>query len=114
MPTAFLADPIAKEHVVPMGHPERPRRWDAAVRGLGDAPLTEVAPREAAPEDLLRCHRETYLQTARRDVQAGLPTLSTGDTDVGPRSWEVALRAVGTCLNGVDLVMEGRAENAFC
>ncbi|HVW07203.1 MAG TPA: histone deacetylase [Bryobacteraceae bacterium] len=114
MATAFLADPIAKEHIVPNGHPERPRRWDAAVRGLRDAPITEAVPREASPDDLLRCHTATYLQTARRDIQMGLPTLSTGDTDVGPRSWEVALRAAGTCLNGVDLVMEGRAENAFC
>jgi acetoin utilization deacetylase AcuC-like enzyme len=114
MATAFLADPIAKEHVVPTGHPERPRRWDAAVRGLGDAPLTETPPREATQEELLLCHTEGYLETALRDVRAGRGTLSTGDTDIGPRSWEVALRAVGTCLNGVDLVMEGRAENAFC
>jgi acetoin utilization deacetylase AcuC-like enzyme len=99
---------------VPNGHPERPRRWDAAVRGLGEAPITETLAREASPDDLLRCHTATYLQTARRDVQMGLPTLSTGDTDIGPQSWEVALRAVGTCLNGVDLVMEGQAENAFC
>jgi acetoin utilization deacetylase AcuC-like enzyme len=114
MATAFLADPIAKEHVVPNGHPERPRRWDAAVRGLGDAPLAESAPREATREELLLCHTEPYLETVARDVRSGRGMLSTGDTDIGPRSWEVALRAVGTCLNGVDLVMEGRAENAFC
>jgi acetoin utilization deacetylase AcuC-like enzyme len=114
MATALLADPIAKEHIVPAGHPERPRRWDAAVRGLGDTPLTPAEPREAKHEELLLCHTEDYLAAARRDVREGRPTLSTGDTDIGPRSWEVALRAVGTCLNGVDLVMEGRAENAFC
>jgi acetoin utilization deacetylase AcuC-like enzyme len=114
MATAFLADPIAKEHAVPNGHPERPRRWDAAVRGLGDTPLTDAPPREATHDELLLCHTEGYLATASADVRAGRATLSTGDTDIGPRSWEVALRAVGTCLNGVDLVMEGRAENAFC
>jgi acetoin utilization deacetylase AcuC-like enzyme len=112
--TAFLADPIAKEHVVPTGHPERPRRWDAAVRGLGDAPLTLMAPREATQRELSLCHTEDYLTTASRDVRSGHATLSTGDTDIGPRSWEVALRAVGTCLDSADLVMEGRAKNAFC
>jgi len=114
MATAFLADPIAKEHIVPTGHPERPRRWDAAVRGLGDTPLTETPPREATEEELLLCHTAPYLEIAAGDVRAGRPTLSTGDTDIGPRSLEVALRAVGTCLNGVDLVMQERAENAFC
>ncbi len=40
--------------------------------------------------------------------------LSTGDTDISQASYDVALRAVGTCLNGVDLVLGGTAENAFC
>ena len=30
--TAFLADPIAKQHDTGPGHPEQPARWDAAVR----------------------------------------------------------------------------------
>jgi acetoin utilization deacetylase AcuC-like enzyme len=41
-------------------------------------------------------------------------SLSTGDTDIGPRSFEVALHAAGTCLNAVDMVMKGSVENAFC
>ena len=57
MATAFLADPIAKEHIVPTGHPERPRRWDAAVRGLGDTPLTETPPREATEDQRILVSR---------------------------------------------------------
>ncbi len=60
------------------------------------------------------CHTAGYLATARRDVDGGAATLSTGDTDVCPQSWDVALNATGTCLNGVDLVMEGVVNNAFC
>ena len=41
-------------------------------------------------------------------------SLSTGDTDIGPRSFEVALHGAGTCLNAIDLVMAGKAKNAFC
>lgn len=114
MATAFLADPIAKEHDTMPGHPECPARWDAAVRGLGGAALEHVAGREATREELMLCHSAAYIGQARRDVTAGRATLSTGDTDICARSYDVALRAVGTCLSGVDLVMEGRAENAFC
>ena len=112
MKTAFLADPIAKQHDTGPGHPESPLRWDAALRGIGENTLADVPVRSATEDELALCHTRPYIQTARRDV-ASRPTLSTGDTDLCPRSFEVALRAVGTCLNAVDLVMTGEAQNAF-
>jgi acetoin utilization deacetylase AcuC-like enzyme len=114
MPTAFLADPIAKEHDTFPGHPERPARWDAAIRGLGGAPLAQVPPREATRDELKLCHTPRYIDTARSDVEAGYTSLSTGDTDICGLSYLAALRAVGTCLNGIELVMGGQANNAFC
>jgi len=117
MATAFLADPIAKEHNTLPGHPERPARWDAAVKGLGGLALAAVPPREATREELKLSHTPGYICVARRDVETGQATLSTGDTDICPRSYEVALRAVGTCLNGIDLILGGNgdsANNAFC
>ena len=112
MKTAFLADPIAKQHDTGPGHPESPLRWDAALRGIGENTLADVPVRSATEDELALCHTRPYIQTARRDV-ASRPTLSTGDTDLCPRSFEVALRAVGTCLNAVDLVMTGEAQNAL-
>jgi acetoin utilization deacetylase AcuC-like enzyme len=82
------------------------------MRGLGSNKLAGVPPRSASEDELLLCHTRPYIATAQRDV-AMRGTLSTGDTNVGPRSYEVALRAVGTCLNAVDLVMRGEAENAL-
>jgi acetoin utilization deacetylase AcuC-like enzyme len=114
MSTAFLADPIAKQHNPGPGHPEQPARWDAAMRGLGEHHLMNVAPRAAIEEELTLCHTRAYISTARRDVESGAHSLSTGDTDINPRSFEVALHAAGTCLNAVDVVMEGKANNAFC
>jgi acetoin utilization deacetylase AcuC-like enzyme len=114
MSTAFLADPIAKEHDPGPGHPEQPARWDAAIRGLGENKLTNAAPRSTTEGELSLCHTPAYIATARRDVESGAHQLSTGDTDICPRSFDVALRAAGTCLNGIDLVMEGKAKNAFC
>src|SRR5580658_34459 len=112
--TAFLADPIAKEHDLGAGHPEQPARWDAALRGLGDFKLTPSEPRAATTDELALCHTRGYIQLAQREVQSGASSLSTGDTDICPRSFEVALRTTGTCLTAVDLVMRGDAKNAFC
>lgn len=112
--TVFLADPIAKEHDTGPGHPEQPARWDAAVRGLGDLHLTPSGPRAATEDDLALCHTRDYIRVAKHDVLSGAHTLSTGDTDISARSFEVALRAAGTCLNAVDQVMRGDAGSAFC
>ena len=114
MTTAFLADSIAKEHDPGPAHPEQPARWDAAIRGLGDNKLTNAAPRSATSDELSLCHTRAYIATAHRDVDSGAHQLSTGDTDICPRSFDVSLRATGTCLNGIDLVLEGKAKNAFC
>jgi acetoin utilization deacetylase AcuC-like enzyme len=112
--TAFLADPIAKKHDTGAGHPEQIARWDAAVRGLGELKLTAAEPRAATFEELALCHAPAYIRTAKRDVKAGLTSLSTGDTDISRGSFEAAVHAAGVCLNAVDLVMEGEAGNAFC
>lgn len=114
MTTAFLADPVAKLHDPGPGRPEQPARWDAAVRGLGDYPLATVEARAATFDELALCHTADYMRTAKHDVESGRHALSTGDTDVCQRSYDVALRAVGTCLNAVDLVMRGEARDALC
>jgi acetoin utilization deacetylase AcuC-like enzyme len=112
--TAFLADPVAKEHDPGPGHPEQAARWDAALQGLGDNPRFYSRPRAATTDELALCHTRDYIRQARADVQSGAPVLSTGDTDICARSFDVALRAAGTCLNAVDIVMGGEARNAFC
>jgi len=112
----FLADPIAKEHDTGAGHPEQKARWDAAIRALDGAALTG-APRAATVDDLALCHTREYIRIAERDVAMGRHTLSTGDTDISPRSLEAAIHAVGTCLNAVDLIFGKGAKspaNAFC
>ncbi len=119
MTTALLADPIYREHLADrQGHPERPERFDAVVCAIEKAhllpDLLRIAPRPATEDELLLCHTREYLAIARQDVEAGRPYLSTGDTDIGPNSWEVALQAVGGVLNAVDAVMTGAARNAFC
>lgn len=115
--TALLADPIYREHLLDRdGHPERPERYDAVMEGLAPwaAHLGLIPSRDACHEELLLCHTADYLGRAKSDVESGRFHLSTGDTDVTPNSWQVAIRAVGGVLNAVDAVCSGRAENAFC
>jgi acetoin utilization deacetylase AcuC-like enzyme len=118
-PTALLSGSIYREHLADRpGHPERPERYDAVMRGLEQSgvvkDLLPIQPRAATEEELLLCHTAKYLRIAKRDVDAGLPSLTTGDTDIGRNSWDVASQAAGGVLNAVDAVISGAARNAFC
>ena len=117
--TALLADPIYREHLAGRpNHPERPERFVAVVAGIASAGLLDalvpVNRRPASEDELLLCHKPEYLRVARHDIESGQRCLSTGDTDVTPNSWEVALHAAGGVLNAVDAVIAGRARNGFC
>jgi acetoin utilization deacetylase AcuC-like enzyme len=117
MKTALLMGPIFREHLVGhRGHPERPERYDAVAASL--IPLLggvlRVEPRAATEDELLLCHRSEYLRTAQHDIESGHRYLSTGDTDVTPNSWDIALKAAGGAMNAVDAVVSGRARNGFC
>ena len=119
MSTAILADPKLREHLAGReDHLERPERYHAVIGALEGAGLMRhllpLHPRTATEEELLLCHTPAYLRTARTDVEAGRPWLSTGDTDITPNSWEIATRAAGGVLNAVDAVFTGQANNAFC
>jgi acetoin utilization deacetylase AcuC-like enzyme len=114
--TAFLADPIYKEHLTGGGHPERPARYDAVVQALQHARLTggmlKLAPRPATEDEIALVHTREYLQVVKRDITRGAPELSTGDTNVCPKSLDVALQATGGVLTAVDAVLRGRVRNA--
>jgi acetoin utilization deacetylase AcuC-like enzyme len=112
--TALSADAICREHLIGRPHPERPERFDAVLNALPLDRMTRLDPRSATEDELLLCHTPEYLRTARHDVEAGHRYLSTGDTEVDARSWDVAVRAVGGTLNAVDAVVSGSARNAFC
>lgn len=118
MATALLSGDIYRKHLEGREHPESPERYDAVMGGLQAsglvAQLLPVAPRPATEDELLLCHTPQYLEMVRRDFAAGLPYLTTGDTDITPSSYGVALNAVGGALNAVDAVMTGAADNAFC
>ena len=116
--TALLADPVYKKHDPGSGHPERPERYDAVVDALSTAGLMKslgrIESRFATEDEIALCHGHSYIQKVKQEIAAGARELSTGDTQVGPRSWDVALQTVGGILNAVDAVIERKAQNAFC
>ena len=116
--TALLLDRIYTQHNTGEGHPERPERVEAIAAALTKAALKEkllpVEARPASDDELAAVHSREYLSNAKREIERGHRQLSTGDTDVSPRSWEVAIRAAGGVLNAVDRVFNNHAKNAFC
>jgi acetoin utilization deacetylase AcuC-like enzyme len=116
--TALLADPVYKQHDPGHGHPEQPARYDAALGALDRAGLaarlSRIPVRRATMDEIALCHTAAYIRTVEADFAQGARELSTGDTNIGPKSLEVALDAVGGVLNAVDTVMQGKARNAFC
>jgi acetoin utilization deacetylase AcuC-like enzyme len=116
--TALLLDPIYQQHDTGPGHPESIQRHVAVTKALVEAGHVEsmlrIEPRAATRAELELCHTRRYIETAEDDVKAGLDDLSTGDTTLCPRSFEVASQAVGGVLNAVEAVFAGKAKNAFC
>jgi acetoin utilization deacetylase AcuC-like enzyme len=76
--------------------------------------LLRIESRNATEDEILTCHTAEYLKIAKDDIARGARDLSTGDTAVGSKSMEVAVKAVGGVLNAVDAVFSGKAPNAFC
>ncbi len=114
--TALLLDPLYKQHDPGPGHPEQPARYDAvtkAVDGFRNSMLP-LAVRTATEDEIALCHSRAYIAIAHRDITSGAHELSTGDTSVGRKSWDVALDAAGGVLNAVDAVVSGKAQRAFC
>ena len=121
--TALLADPISREHDTGPDHPEQPLRFDAVVDALDRGGLTprllRIDPRPATEDEIALCHGRGYIEEVHLEIRSGANELSTGDTAVSERSWDVALNAAGGILNAVDAVVQGSTQNvpvrnAFC
>ena len=118
MQTAYISHPLCLKHDMGAHHPESPARLHAIedqliASGLFGYLQHHLAP-EASREQLLRVHTADYLDhIIAAAPQQGLVALD-GDTLMNPFSYPAALRAAGAVVMGVDLVMAGKVENAFC
>ncbi len=113
----FFADERCLDHDPGRGHPERPRRVDAAhagvlAAGLGDA-IVPCVPSPATDEDLRAVHSADVVNRATALSAAGGGAIDP-DTTVSGGSALAARVAVGAGLTAVAELSTGRGEAAFC
>jgi acetoin utilization deacetylase AcuC-like enzyme len=118
MRTAYLTHPSSLKHDMGAGHPECAARIHAIEDQLiasGLLPfLYQLEAPAASVEQLQRVHSSDYIDSIfKASPRNGLVYLDA-DTAMNPFSLEAALHAAGAAVKGVDLVMSGEAENAFC
>ncbi len=118
MQTAYITHPLCLKHDMGAQHPECPARLHAIEDQLIASGLFGYLQHHLAPEasraQLQRVHTAAYLDhIAAASPREGLVALD-GDTLMNPYTYPAALRASGAVVMGVDLVMEAKAENAFC
>jgi len=117
MTTVLITHPACLEHAPPPGHPERPERLKAVLSALESKEFSGLQ-REVAPlatrEELARVHSESYIDAIFESVPKHGYVAIDADTILSPGSGKAVLRAAGSVVHGVNLVMTGRAKNGFC
>ncbi|WP_085339975.1 histone deacetylase family protein [Aquidulcibacter paucihalophilus] len=117
--TALITHMACFEHRPPAGHPESPERLRVVLEALNETACPDLI-RIQAPlgqiEDIARVH-----PLARIEEIIGLEPAANArsyqldpDTYVSAGSIEAAQRAVGAVIAGVDGLMTGAFDRAFC
>jgi acetoin utilization deacetylase AcuC-like enzyme len=115
MTTAYVTDTRFAAHNLD-GHAEYAGRLKAIQDLLDNYGLPQrmssLRPEPATEEQILAVHTPDYLQLlAWTETQKGL--MLGPDTYVLPQSFGVAKLAAGAAIKGVDVVMNGQADNAL-
>jgi len=117
MATHLYTHAACLEHDPGRHHPERPARLAAVLQALEgeafEALMRREAPRAAA-DRLKLVHDPRYVDDLLNAIPAQGVIHLDPDTAVSPGSGEAALRAAGAVVAGVDAVMAGEADRAFC
>ena len=114
----IVYDPIMEKHHTGAGHPERNNRASIIFQELKEKELLrftkDIPIKQCTFEHLSLAHKPDYLRKAKREIESGLSSLSTGDTAICDQSWNVASAVTGGILNAVEQVVTGSLKNAFC
>lgn len=118
MATAFITHPDCWMHNMGSMHPESPDRLSAIQDRLISSGLESLLSFYDAPQatvaQIARVHPQQYVEDLLGSVpEKGIRHLDP-DTAMCPHTMRAALRAAGAGAMGVDLVMSGEVENAFC
>ncbi len=118
MAIAYISHYDCSKHEMGAHHPEQPARLGAINDRLIASGLEMVLHQYDAPqatrEQLLRVHDRAYVdQVFNASPAEGLAWLD-GDTAMNSHTLTAALHAAGAAVLAVDLVMNGKAKQAFC
>ncbi|MEW6183569.1 MAG: histone deacetylase [Bacillota bacterium] len=115
MRTGIVYDPVYLEHDTGR-HVEAPERLSRTMAVLEErgilGRIKTLVPRAATFEETALVHGPDYIRKIEAFCRAGGGHLDP-DTAASPRSYEVALLAVGGALEAVDAVMEGRLDRVL-
>jgi acetoin utilization deacetylase AcuC-like enzyme len=116
--TAYIAHRECLRHDPGEDHPECARRITAIEDRLIATGVFDLLRHFEAPlithEQLLRVHSPGHLEMLQALApRQGYQSLDP-DTIMGPETLRAAHRAAGATVLAVDLLMSGRADNAFC
>ena len=111
--SALITHEDCLEHLTPTGHPEQVARLEYILDALKEINLLRVSAPMAADDDILRIHPLEYISYLKGSLpQTGYKSLD-GDTHISSGSLTAAYRAAGGVLRAIDLVLSGKAKNAF-
>ena len=117
MTTLLVSQPNFADHQTPQGHPECADRIRAVEAALAGSQFAALKRRNAPYGDLMLAelvHDSAYLARLRDARPAeGIGQLDA-DTFVSDGSLDVVATALGGALAGLDAVLLGEVDNAFC
>ncbi|MCP4268241.1 MAG: histone deacetylase [Candidatus Brocadiaceae bacterium] len=115
--TVVIYDEIFLKHDTGVGHPENATRVINTIEYLRSSSIWQKLdiekPRAATREEVSAVHSIGQIDQVAEIAGAGGGYLDP-DTHVSPDSYDAALYAAGALLTAVDLVMDEKADNAFC
>jgi acetoin utilization deacetylase AcuC-like enzyme len=118
MTTAYISHSDFLRHEMGSHHPECPERIqaieDQLILSRVDGFLKRIDPPLATTEQVELVHSADHVEYVTNHAPTSGYFMLDGDTIMNPATLTVSLRAAGAAIAGVDAVMKGEVENAFC
>lgn len=117
MTTALFTHADCLNHISPPGHPECVERLSVILAALdGDEfeTLTRVEAKLATDEQISLVHSPGHIEHVMNSVPKDGNAMIDGDTYLSSGSEDAARRSAGAVCGAIDMVMEGKIDNAFC
>ena len=115
--TVVIYDDIYLKHDTGPNHPENATRIINTIEHLRSTNLWQKLdikkPRAATEKEVSAIHSTSQIEQIAEIASSGGGYLDP-DTYVSPDSYEAALNAAGASLTAIDLIMDRKADNAFC